>query len=140
MTISSTTAGSYDTQSASPAVTTDERVRFLGTYDQKTVNTEDKSILFLGAGNNLYYPDGTNGGVTIGACRAYFKIGEDETQARQLTAFNIDFGDETNAVFDLNNKEEITNNNWYSLDGVKLDGKPTKKGLYIHGGRKVVVK
>ena len=39
---------------------------------------------------------------------------------------------------------------WYSLDGVKLDGKPTKrsaegrllptgrkKGLYIHGGRKV---
>ena len=29
---------------------------------------------------------------------------------------------------------------WYTLDGVRLDGKPTKKGLYIHGGRKVVVK
>ena len=28
---------------------------------------------------------------------------------------------------------------WYTLDGVKLDGKPTKKGLYIHGGKKVVV-
>ena len=27
-----------------------------------------------------------------------------------------------------------------NLGSVKLDGKPTKKGLYIHGGRKVVVK
>ena len=28
---------------------------------------------------------------------------------------------------------------WYSLDGRKLDGKPTVKGLYIHEGRKVVI-
>jgi len=26
------------------------------------------------------------------------------------------------------------------FDGLRLDGKPTKKGLYIHGGRKVVIK
>ena len=29
---------------------------------------------------------------------------------------------------------------WYSLDGRKLDGKPTVKGVYIYEGRKVVVK
>ena len=29
---------------------------------------------------------------------------------------------------------------WYSLDGRKLSGKPTKKGLYINGGKKVVIK
>ena len=29
---------------------------------------------------------------------------------------------------------------WYTLDGVKLNGKPTKKGLYINNGRKIVVK
>ena len=29
---------------------------------------------------------------------------------------------------------------WYSLDGRKLDAKPTKKGLYIHNGNKVVIK
>ena len=29
---------------------------------------------------------------------------------------------------------------WYSLDGRKLDAKPTKKGLYIHNGKKVVIK
>ena len=29
---------------------------------------------------------------------------------------------------------------WYSLDGRKLDGKPTKKGLYINKGKTVVIK
>ena len=29
---------------------------------------------------------------------------------------------------------------WYTLDGRKLNGKPTKKGLYIHNGKKVVIK
>jgi hypothetical protein len=28
---------------------------------------------------------------------------------------------------------------WYTLDGRKLDGKPTKKGLYIHNGNKLVI-
>ncbi|MDY6249372.1 MAG: hypothetical protein SPL55_08120 [Prevotella sp.] len=27
--------------------------------------------------------------------------------------------------------------NWYSVDGKKLNGEPTKKGLYIHKGKKV---
>ena len=29
---------------------------------------------------------------------------------------------------------------WYSLSGARLSGKPTAKGIYIHQGRKVVVK
>ena len=29
---------------------------------------------------------------------------------------------------------------WYDLQGRKLSAPPTKKGLYIHGGKKVIVK
>lgn len=29
---------------------------------------------------------------------------------------------------------------WYTLDGQKLQGRPTTKGVYINGNRKVVVK
>jgi len=29
---------------------------------------------------------------------------------------------------------------WYTVNGVRLSGKPSQKGVYIHGGRKVVVK
>ena len=29
---------------------------------------------------------------------------------------------------------------WFDLQGRKLDGKPTKRGLYIMNGKKVVIK
>jgi hypothetical protein len=29
---------------------------------------------------------------------------------------------------------------WYTIDGQKLDGKPTKNGLYIRNGVKVIIK
>ena len=32
------------------------------------------------------------------------------------------------------------NSTWYNLQGVKLNGKPSTAGIYINGGRKVVVK
>lgn len=31
-------------------------------------------------------------------------------------------------------------NYWYSLDGVKLAGKPTQKGIYINNGHKIIIK
>jgi len=118
----------------------DLRVRFLGNYDAMTIGTENRSILFLGTENSLYYPNGKEQ-TTIGACRAYFKIGDDTAQARQMTAFNINFGDETTGIKSIENgKWKIENDNWYGLDGRKLNGKPTRKGLYIHNGVKVVIK
>ena len=63
---------SYDTETASPAVTTDERVRFVGTYKSTAFTAADNSILLLGGENKLYYPAA---GAGIGSCRAYFKIG-----------------------------------------------------------------
>ena len=29
---------------------------------------------------------------------------------------------------------------WFTLDGRRLDGQPAQHGIYIHGGRKVVIK
>ncbi|WP_294748386.1 hypothetical protein [uncultured Prevotella sp.] len=139
VTIDADADGSYDTETASPAVTTDERVRFLGTYKSTAFDAEDKSILFLGAANKLYYPQN---GASLGAQRAYFKIGEVGGSARQITDFEIDFGEQgTQTVIGHTDITDITDKAdaaWYSLDGRKLEGKPTKKGVYIHNGRVVV--
>jgi len=142
VTIDADADGNYDTETASPAVTTDERVRFLGTYKSTTFDAEDKSILLMGGGNALYYP---TTGVGLGAQRAYFKIGDDNALlARRLTAFNIGFGedDATGIISIENGKLKIENDAdaWYSLDGRKLQGKPSRAGVYINNGIKVVIK
>jgi len=117
----------------------DNRVRFVGTYKSTAFDSEDKSILLLGGKNKLYYP---TTGAGIGSCRAYFKIGEDGAAAPRLTGFNIDFGDDeaTGIISTTNDTNDTNSDAWFTLDGRKLDGKPTAKGLYIVNGKKVIVK
>ena len=119
----------------------DAQVRFIGTYKSTTFDAIDNSILLMGGENKLYYPT-TNAG--LGAQRAYFKIGDGTALARQLTAFNIDFGDgETTGVISIHNSQFTIHNEagaWYDLSGRKFEGVPTMKGVYIHNGHKVIIK
>ena len=49
----------------------------------------------------------------------------------------MNFEEETTGIQTTN----LTNSDeWYTLNGVKLDKEPTKKGMYIHNGIKVVIK
>ena len=119
----------------------DNRVRFLGTYDALTFSSEPQnSILLLGDDNKLHYA----GAGHLGACRAYFKIGDGVSAARQLTGFEIDFGEgETTSVSEelrVKSEEFAPATEWYTLDGRKLVGQPTQHGIYINNGKKVVIK
>ncbi|MBR6456869.1 MAG: hypothetical protein IKS72_08120 [Prevotella sp.] len=38
----------------------------------------------------------------------------------------------------LNDNGQLTNDSWYSIDGKRLSGEPTQKGVYIVNGKKVV--
>ena len=110
----------------------DGYVTFKGTYSPIVWDTENKSILFVGTNNTLYWP--TAGG-HVNACRAYFDLGTYE--ARE---FVLNFDDQTTGVIEVKEVNEVKDDSWYTLNGVKLSGKPTKSGLYIHGNRKVVIK
>ena len=135
VTIDADADGNYDN-----GVSGDERVRFMGTYKSTAFDAEDKSILLMGGANTLYYP---TAGAGIGAQRAYFKIGSDGALlARRLTAFNIDFGDdETTGIISTTNYTNDTNSDaWFTLDGRRLSAKPSRAGVYINKGIKVVIK
>ena len=130
----------------------DQRVRFIGTIDLTTFITEDRSILFLNDANKLCYPLPN---AYVGACRAYFKIGEDDGKL-QSKSFTIDFGDgtETTAIDEISNHQSpIENGNVYDLNGRRVSSKfkgsrvqgvqdngQLKKGLYIINGNKIVIK
>ena len=60
------------------------------------------------------------------------------SSVRQRT-IGIDLGDNTTEIFGTM-QNELINDNWYSLDGRKLDKVPTAKGVYIHNGIKHVVR
>ena len=50
---------------------------------------------------------------------------------------------ETTAIGTLDTKTgevSFDSEAWYTLDGVKMNGKPTKKGIYINNGKKVAIK
>ncbi len=48
---------------------------------------------------------------------------------------------ETTAIGTLDTKTgEVSFDGWYDMNGLKLDSKPTKKGLYINNGKKIVIK
>ena len=47
----------------------------------------------------------------------------------------------TTAINGINADGEVVKaDGWYNLNGVKLQGVPTQKGIYINGGKKVVIK
>ena len=47
--------------------------------------------------------------------------------------------DEESSVTDIQRQADHGNDDWYNLEGRKLQGCPTKKGVYLHNGRKVIV-
>jgi hypothetical protein len=117
---------------------------FTGTYAPVTTPDDgDNTKLYLGAANKLYYPTKD---MTIGCQRAYFQLLGDLTAgdpASQVRAFALNFGDdEATGIISVHDSGFTVNASdaWYTLDGRRLDGQPTAKGLYIHGGKKVIVK
>ena len=110
---------------------------FLGTYTYMGFTAEDRSILFLGAKNTLYYPQS---GAHLGACRAYFRLkGLVAGDIKEARMYFEEDSSEATIISPAEIKEiaERADAAWYTLDGRKLNAKPTKKGLYIYKGKKV---
>ncbi len=61
------------------------------------------------------------------------------TQAR---AFALSFDDEEAAgILEVSAySNEVKDDVWHSLSGVRLNGKPTQRGMYINKGKKTLVK
>ena len=54
-----------------------------------------------------------------------------------LKIYNIAFVREDTTGISKAEVDADADHNWYTLDGRKLNGEPTKAGVYIHNGRKI---
>ena len=135
----------------------DASVTFCGTYDPVEIGKEgDNTKLYFSDNNTLYWP---NGAMTINPFRAYLQLNGATAQTRSIV---LNIGGETTAIevggvkevlgepSDQGRAKEVKDNSWFTLDGRRLDGrstegrlqgkKPAAKGVFIHGGRKVMIK
>ena len=138
-------AVTIDSSSPESVTSTDGTVSFMGSYDYTEYDNENRNILFLGTGSTLYFPQPSGGqNPSIGACRAFFilnGITADDLPAGNASTFVLNFGDdEATSIASMEEGRSKMPEVWYTLDGRKLDGKPAKKGIYIHHGKKVVIK
>ena len=80
------------------------------------------------------------GAGTLAANKAFLFVEGNNTPASIPFRRSIDGGEGTTSIdASLVNSEEV-NSVWYDLNGRRLQGKPSQKGVYIKNGKKIVVK
>ena len=153
-----TAAASYDDASANTSVTD---WTFQGTYSQISLPKTDEYDYGFAAGDGSTVAIGTfvhlKSGASAAPFRAYLKYtGSDDNWAKapnragaandampsRIIVRIVGADGSTTAIGTLDTRtgEISTGDYWYSLDGHRLQGKPTTKGIYIHNGRKEVLK
>ena len=73
--------------------------------------------------------------IEVGPNKAWLSVNTGVPSARITLVF-----DEATGVNEVIGVKEVNDGSWYDLNGRKLNGMPTKKGVYIMNGKKVVVK
>ena len=123
-----------------PGNVSSNAVTFQSIYDPVTFEGEDRSVLYMGADNTLYYPSAS---MTIKGFRAYFVLDGlvcgDPASTGNINNFVLNFDDETTGISLTSHPSSLTSD-YFTIDGQKLNGNPVKKGVYIHNGKKIVVK
>ena len=77
---------------------------------------------------------------TVRPFEAYTLHRDNQNPAPQFIMIGGDMGNGTTGIEELVDKRMNTNGSWYTIDGRKLQGAPTGKGLYIRNGKKVIVR
>ena len=140
--------GTYEKRQWDDTHNTDEIGRIYGFAAQATTSTAESGSHDIEAGNFIRIAGGPNSYAL--PFRAYLKYEPVVQNAPRRTASELpatmkvrlvsNIGG-TTAVTEMRNKElGKRNDGWFTLDGRKLDGKPSAKGVYINNGRKTVIK
>ena len=139
--ISASTGWSYYGNAGSTAFTDEGETKYIFPFG--TANATEQSYI-LKDGRFVMVDDKSNG---VAAHRCWLNVSKEAlAQSGNSNARSLDIivDDETTAI----ESEKVTVNSekfaaatvWYTIDGRRLTKAPTQKGIYIHNGKKVVMK
>ena len=121
-----------------PLPDTSDCIDFLGCYSPVSLAAQDRTVLYLGGDSKLYYPTVE---VPVNAFRGHFQLKNGLTAGdlpSNAKNFVLNFGDSTTEIVNYQLSTVNSNDSWYSIDGRRLQGKPTQKGVYIRNGKKII--
>lgn len=134
-------------KTAPTPVTFSTGCQFVGTYSpfsigdtsNGTYDGDINEIILLSSDNTLGYSKNPR---TLHSCRAHFMIPTTSSGIRAMMDFDIDFdNEEVTAIANLKSQiSSLKPESWFTLQGVKLDSKPTQRGIYLHNGRKEAIR
>lgn len=105
--------------------------RFVG----NTVQDNTANIYSLNEQGNLFVLNQSAGSAPF---RAFFKPGTFDISVTSLSLGSVTGG--TTSIDDLPATLDQETGAWYTIDGRRLNGLPTQKGVYIKNGKKTIIK
>ena len=82
-----------------------------------------------------------NGGEDYAGTRAMTRAADNEELPETISVRLVNANGNVTTIGTLHTKTgEVQLDGWYALDGTRLTGKPTRKGIYVNNGCKVVIK
>ena len=124
--------------------TYDGKVTFEGQYSPFIIDEDNKEeILFVSSGNQIgYVSENATLPRVLKNFRAHFWAQPNQgnqgstASARAINIIFDDMGVTTDLHQVTSDKSQVISDEWYTIDGRKLNGKPAKKGVYIQNGKK----
>lgn len=130
------------TKASEMAVTSsDGRVQFVGTFAPRVLMGNNDANLYMGNNDDIRVPTEN---MPINAFLAFFLIdlgnglGMPGPAEVKKAVLNVD-GEVITSIITIHSDTQVKGG-WYTLDGRKLNGRPSLKGIYINNGRKIVIK
>lgn len=108
---------------------------FKGTTAGESVSISDDYDYYVCTGKEFAWVE-TAGAVPANKCWLEVAKTTETATARQIV-FN---GKQLTGISAVETAEEAETSVWYNLDGTRIEGKPSRKGIYLNNGKKYVIK
>lgn len=123
-----------------PAASTTSYAGYRGTTESKAQGADGNGPWNFAANTKYYGLDGQDfvrivAAGSVAANRCWIEL-DGNSGARQLTIVR----DETTGVAGVKDVNAVSDENWYDLQGRKVQGKPARKGMYLQNGQKIIIK
>lgn len=123
-----------------PATSTTSYAGYRGTTESKAQGADGNGPWNFAANTKYYGLDGQDfvrivAAGSVAANRCWIELAGN-SGARQLTIVR----GETTGVAGVKDVNAVSDENWYDLQGRKVQGKPARKGMYLQNGQKIIIK